>query len=85
MARSTNGKHMSGRRPSDRDVKAAVVDRLRENPYTYGARIRVRVTGGVVMLGGEVDTPLAKAVALDDAGIVPGVLEVADALIVRAA
>ena len=85
MARSTNGRHLAERGPRDRDVKAAVVGRLRENPYTDGSRIRVRVSGGVVTLGGEVDTPMAKAVARDDAGIVPGVREVADALIVRAA
>jgi osmotically-inducible protein OsmY len=72
-------------RPSDRDVKSTVVRRLRENPYTQGSRIKVQVRAGVVTLAGAVDSPVAKDVARGDAEVVPGVVEVADGLVVQAA
>jgi osmotically-inducible protein OsmY len=70
---------------SDRDVKSTVVRRLRENPYTQGSRIRVKVSGGVVTLVGEVASAVARDVARGDAEVVPGVIDVADTLVVRAA
>jgi osmotically-inducible protein OsmY len=72
-------------RPSDRDVKATVVGRLRDNPYTQGSRIKVQVRAGVVTLVGEVDSAVARDVAHDDTRLVPGVVEVTGALVVREA
>ena len=69
----------------DREVKATVVSRLRENPYTQDSRIKVAVHDGVVRLDGEIDSPVAKAVATDDAVAVPGVVDVANELVVIAA
>lgn len=71
--------------PNDREVKSTVVHRLRENPYTQDFRIKVSVSDGVVELGGEVDTPVAKHVATDDAWVVPGVSDVNNELVVNRA
>lgn len=57
-----------------------MVDRLRENPRTKDAEIRVDVRQRVVILGGEVDSPLAKRVAGDDAWDIPGVVDVSNQL-----
>jgi osmotically-inducible protein OsmY len=70
------------RLPSDREMKSTLVHRLNENPYTADAEIKVDVDHRVVVLGGEVETPLAKRVAGDDAWDVPGVVEVSNQLIV---
>jgi len=69
----------------DREVKATIVSRLRENPYTQDSRIKVDVHDGVVQLDGEIDSPVAKAVATDDVVAVPGVVDVANELVVIAA
>ena len=45
--------------PTDGDIKAVVVDRLRENPYTKDHDLKVDVEQGVVILGGEVTSSLA--------------------------
>jgi osmotically-inducible protein OsmY len=71
--------------PTDRELKTTVVHRLRENPYTQDARIKVSVADGVVRLGGRVPTPEAKAIAADDAWSVPGVFDVANGLEIRRA
>ena len=73
------------RLPSDREMKTTLVHRLNENPYTEDAAIRVDVDHRVVVLGGEVDTSLAKRVAGDDAWDVPGVVDVSNQLVVRQA
>ena len=70
--------------PTDRQVKATIVSRLRENPYTQDCRIKVAVHDGVVRLDGTIDSPIAKAVAAEDAEVVPGVVDVANALVVAA-
>lgn len=68
--------------PTDRDMKSALVARLNENLYTQDAQIRVEVTDRVVVLAGEVDSPLVKRVAGEDAWDVPGVLDVSNQLTV---
>jgi osmotically-inducible protein OsmY len=73
------------RLPSDREMKSTLVHRLNENPYTEDAAIRVDVDHRVIVLGGEVDTSIAKRVAGDDAWDVPGVVDVSNQLIVRQA
>lgn len=70
--------------PSDRAVKATVVGRLRENPYTQDARIKVDVHDGVVHLGGEVPSPVVQHAAAEDAELVPGVITVDNELVVAA-
>jgi osmotically-inducible protein OsmY len=68
--------------PSDRELKTVLVGRLRENILTQDARIRVEVDHRAVMLGGEVDSPIAKRVAGDDAWDTPGVVDVSNQLVV---
>lgn len=68
--------------PSDREMKSALVHRLNENLYTQDAQIRVEVANRVVMLRGEVDSPIVKRVAAEDALDVPGVLDVSNQLTV---
>jgi osmotically-inducible protein OsmY len=70
--------------PNDREVKSTIVSRLRENPYTQDCRIKVDVHEGVVHLDGRIDSHVAKAVASDDAVVVPGVAEVVNDLVVAA-
>ena len=70
--------------PNDREVKSTIVSRLRENPYTQDSRIKVDVHDGVVHLDGRIDSDVAKAVAADDAVVVPGVAEVVNDLVVAA-
>lgn len=75
----------SERLPNDREMKSTLVHRLNENPYTEDAAIRVDVDHRVVVLGGEVDSPIAKRVAGDDAWDIPGVVDVSNQLVVRQA
>ncbi len=67
--------------PTDGDIKAMVVDRLRENPLTKGHDLTVDVKQHVVILGGTVSSPLAKRVAGDDAWDTPGVVDVSNQLV----
>ena len=69
--------------PTDGDIKSNVVDRLRENPHTKDDDIKVDVKQGVVVLGGEVSSWLAKRAAGDDAWDTPGVVDVSNQLIPR--
>ena len=59
----------------DREVKATIVSRLRENPYTQDARIKVKVHNGVVHLEGIVPTRTARSAAVHDVECVPGVTD----------
>jgi osmotically-inducible protein OsmY len=68
--------------PSDREMKSALVHRLNENLFTQDAEIKVDVDHRVVVLGGEVDTPVARRAAVDDAWDVPGVVDVSNQLVV---
>ena len=68
--------------PSDREVKSVLVDRLKENIFTQDARIKVEVDHRRVVLGGAVDSPIAKRVAGDDAWDTPGVVDVSNQLVV---
>jgi len=70
--------------PTDGEIKAVVVDRLREDPYTKDDEIRVDVKQAVVVLGGEVSSSLAKRAAGDDAWDTPGVADVSNQLVVAA-
>lgn len=69
--------------PSDGDIKAVVVDRLRENPLTRDHDLKVDVKQGVVVLGGEVASWLAKRAAGDDAWDTPGVVDVSNQLVLN--
>jgi osmotically-inducible protein OsmY len=69
---------------TDRQVKATVVSRLRENPYTQDAHIRVGVHHGIVHLEGEVPTPHVRSVVAEDVEAVPGVVDVEVELTVAA-
>lgn len=66
--------------PTDGDIKAAVVERLKTNTYTKDDDIKVDVKQRVVILGGEVSSWLAKRAAGDDAWDTPGVVDVSNQL-----
>jgi osmotically-inducible protein OsmY len=66
--------------PSDREIKSALVDRLRENPLTSGDHIRVDVEHRVVVLTGDVSSALVKRAAGDDAWDTAGVIDVSNQL-----
>lgn len=68
--------------PSDGDIKAAVVDQLRANPYTKDDVLKVDVKQSVVILGGNVRTALAKRSAGDDAWDTAGVVDVSNQIVV---
>ena len=68
--------------PNDREMKSALVDRLNENLYTQDAEIRVEVADRVVVLDGEVETPVVEQAAVDDAWDVPGVVDVSNQMTV---
>jgi hypothetical protein len=63
-------------RLSDREMRATIVSRLRENPYTQDGRIKVTVHDGVVRLTGQVPSSLARTVAGEAVETVPGVADV---------
>ena len=67
---------------TDGDIKAIVVDRLRENPFTKPYDLKVDVKQHVVVLGGTVGSTVAKRAAGDDAWDVPGVVDVSNQLVV---
>ena len=67
---------------TDGNIKAGVIDRLRENPQTKDDHIRVDVSRGVVVLGGRTSSALAKRTAGDDAWDTPGVADVSNQLVV---
>lgn len=62
--------------PSDRQLRATIVSRLRENPYTQDGHIKVTVHDGIVHLSGEVPTTIARDVAVEDIEGLPGVADV---------
>jgi osmotically-inducible protein OsmY len=66
--------------PTDGDIKAMVVDRLRVDPLTKDDEIRVDVKRDVVILTGDVSSTLCKRVAGDDAWDTPGVVDVSNQL-----
>jgi osmotically-inducible protein OsmY len=61
---------------TDRQVKSTVVSRLRENPYTEDAHIKVEVHNGVVRLEGNVPTRLVRTMATEEVETVPGVADI---------
>jgi osmotically-inducible protein OsmY len=63
-------------RPSDGEIRALVVDRLRDDPFTRKEAIRVEVVEAVVTLSGEVSSSVARRAADDDAWSTPGVADV---------
>ena len=64
------------RRRDDREMRAFLLDLLRENPLTRREEIRVRVERGVVTLVGDVSSGVARHAADDDAWATPGVVDV---------
>jgi osmotically-inducible protein OsmY len=69
--------------PSDGEIRALLVDRLREDPFTRKEDIRVEVVDAVVTLSGEVSSSVARRAADDDAWATPGVADVNNHLGVR--
>ena len=67
-------------RPTDSTIKAAVVERLRNNLFTKDCELRVDVKRGVVILAGVVDSRLAKRAAGDDCWDTVGVTDVSNQL-----
>jgi osmotically-inducible protein OsmY len=67
--------------PTDGEIKAIVVERLRNNPKTADDEIRVDVKQGVVILSGTVSSWVAKRAAGDDAWDTPGVVDVSNQLV----
>jgi osmotically-inducible protein OsmY len=67
--------------PSDGEIKSMIVDRLHRNPQTKDSQIKVDVKQGVVILGGEVPSWVAKRSAGDDAWDTPGVVDVSNQLV----
>ncbi len=70
--------------PTDHEIKATIVDRLRENPHTKDDDIQVDVEKGVVILAGEVSSARAKRAAGDDAWDCRGVCDVSNQLTIAA-
>ena len=68
------------KKPTDGEIKSMVVNQLRENPRTKDDDITVDVKRNVVILTGEVSSPLAKRAAGDDAWDTPGVADVSNQL-----
>ena len=66
--------------PTDRSIKSIIVDRLRENPMTKDDDITVDVKRDVVILTGDVSSPVAKRAAGDDAWDTRGVVDVSNQL-----
>jgi osmotically-inducible protein OsmY len=62
--------------PSDGEIRALLVDRLREDPLTRTEDIRVEVLDAVVTMSGEVSSSVARRAADDDAWATPGVSDV---------
>ncbi|MDP9343830.1 MAG: BON domain-containing protein [Actinomycetota bacterium] len=63
-------------RPTDGEIRALLVDRLREDPFTRKEAIRVEVLEAVVTMSGEVSSSIARRAADDDAWATPGVFDV---------
>lgn len=70
--------------PTDHEIKATVVDRLRDNPHTEDDDIQVDVEKGVVILTGQASSPRAKRAAGDDAWDCRGVSDVSNQLTISA-
>jgi osmotically-inducible protein OsmY len=68
--------------PNDREMKSALVHRLKENLFTTDASIKVEVDNRVIVLTGEVDSPMVRRAAGDDAWDTPGVMDVSNQLVV---
>lgn len=74
----------TGTRLTDRELRATIVSRLRENPYTQDGHIKVTVHDGIVRLSGQVPSTFARDVAAEDVETVPGVADVELGLVVAA-
>lgn len=66
--------------PTDGDIKALLVDRLREHPNTKDDDFTVDVKRDVVVLTGEVSSTLVKRTAGDEAWDTVGVVDVSNQL-----
>ena len=67
-----------GQRPTDDELQADVVERLRASDVPAGDHLRVAVSGSRVMLAGEVESVDVLEEILGIVGDVPGVDEVID-------
>ncbi|KJC65715.1 Osmotically-inducible protein OsmY, contains BON domain [Agreia bicolorata] len=68
---------------TDRTIQESVIAELRYTPNLDEARVGVAVAGGVVVLGGEVDTLSERYVAVKAAQKVTGVVSVVDEILVE--
>jgi hypothetical protein len=66
--------------PTDGEIKAMLVERLQENPWTKDDDLRVDIRRNVAILTGRISTSLAKRAAGDDAWDTPGVRDVSNQL-----
>jgi osmotically-inducible protein OsmY len=69
--------------PTDGQIKSQLVDQLRGNPHTKDCDLKVDVKQGVVILGGEAPSWLAKRAAGDDAWDTEGVVDVSNQIEIR--
>ncbi|HET8777035.1 MAG TPA: BON domain-containing protein, partial [Candidatus Limnocylindria bacterium] len=67
-----------GQRPSDDELQADVIERLRASDVPAGDHLRVAVSGAQVMLAGQVESVDVLDEILGIVGDVPGVDEVVD-------
>lgn len=67
---------------TDRTIQEAVIAELEYTPNLDAARVGVAVAGGVVVLGGQVDTLTQRYVAVKAAQRVVGVVSVVDEILV---
>jgi osmotically-inducible protein OsmY len=67
---------VAGGRPTDQEIRAILVDQLREDPFTRREAIHVTVSDAVITLTGTVTSSLARRAADDDAWATPGVKDV---------
>jgi osmotically-inducible protein OsmY len=63
-------------RTSDGEIRAFLLDQLREDPFTRHQSIHVLVDSGIVTLSGDVSSSVARRAADDDAWATPGVRDV---------
>ena len=64
------------KRLTDVDIRAVLIDQLREDPFTRREPVHVVVRDAVVTLSGQVSSSLARRAADDDAWATPGVKDV---------
>jgi osmotically-inducible protein OsmY len=67
----------------DREIAARAVKALELNPDVDASRIDIKVEGGTLLLSGAVPSETARRTALDSLGIIAGIRDVRDMLMVE--